>query len=56
MRQASRVSQRTAFFHLGVLVEGGALPTRCSPRPTKNARKTTSLAASASRGNYEELK
>ena len=27
MQQAARVSQRTAFFHLGILVEEGATET-----------------------------
>ena len=35
MQQAARVSQRTAFFHLGVLVEYGAT-SRCS-RPERQA-------------------
>jgi phosphate transport system ATP-binding protein len=33
MQQAARVSQRTAFFHLGKLVEKGR-PTRSSPPPS----------------------
>ena len=31
MQQAARVSQRTAFFHLGNLVEYGRRPSRSSP-------------------------
>ena len=46
MQQAARVSQRTAMFHLGYLVEEG--PTdRCSPIRASGRRRTTSPAASA---------
>ena len=48
MQQAARVSQRTAMFHLGYLVEEG--PTdRCSPIRASGRRRTTSPAASAER-------
>ena len=38
MQQAARVSQKTAFFHLGELVEYGT-PTDLSPIPQDPARK-----------------
>ncbi len=41
MQQAARVSQRTAFFHLGVLVEEERR-TRSSPTRPTSARRTTS--------------
>ena len=47
MQQAARVSQLTAFFHLGVLGRDSATPTRSSPRPRTSAPRTTSPAASA---------
>ena len=46
MQQAARVSQRTGFFHLGILVET-APPKRSSPIPATSARRTTSPAGSA---------
>ena len=47
MQQAARVSQRTAFFHLGKLVEvGDTAKIFTNPKPTA-ARRTTSPAASA---------
>jgi phosphate transport system ATP-binding protein len=46
MAQAARVSQRTAFFHLGRLVETGT-PRKSSPIPANGARSTTSRGASA---------
>jgi phosphate transport system ATP-binding protein len=48
MQQAARVSQRTAFFHLGILVEVGATD-KIFTNPTDSAPATTSLAASADR-------
>ena len=33
MQQAARVSQLTAFFHLGHAGRISATPTRCSPAP-----------------------
>ena len=46
MQQAARVSQRTAFFHLGQLVEEGAT-SEIFTNPQERARRTTSLAGSA---------
>ena len=47
MQQAARVSQRTAFFHFGELVERRSNRVRSSPIPTTSGPKTTSPAASA---------
>ena len=46
MQQAARVSQRTAFFHLGELVEVGG-PRRSSPIRTSDGRRTILPAATA---------
>ena len=46
MQQAARVSQRTAFFHLGNLVEEGATEEMFT-NPATSGRRTTSPAASA---------
>jgi phosphate transport system ATP-binding protein len=46
MQQAARVSQKTAFFHLGNLVEYGDTD-RSSPTPRTRAPKATSPAGSA---------
>ena len=47
MQQAARVSQRTAFFHLGILVEEGADREDLHRRRATSAPRTTSPAASA---------
>ena len=47
MQQAARVSQRTAFFHLGDLVEDGDDRRDLHQPATTSARRTTSPAASA---------
>jgi phosphate transport system ATP-binding protein len=47
MQQAARVSQKTAFFHLGDLVEFGDTERRFSPTPTIRAPKATSPGGSA---------
>ena len=47
MQQAARVSQRTAFFHLGSLVEEGADRGDLHQSHRTSARRTTSPAASA---------
>ena len=47
MQQAARISDITAFFHLGEIVECGTT-TRSSPSRAKSEPKTTSPAASAS--------
>ena len=47
MQQAARVSQRTAFFHLGILVEEGVDQAISSPTPKDRAPRTTSPAGSA---------
>ena len=49
MQQAARVSQRTAFFHLGVDGRRRRHLRRSSPIRAKNAPRTTSPAASAER-------
>lgn len=46
MQQAARVSQRTAMFHLGNLVEVGDTETMFTA-PTEKARRTTLPDASA---------
>ena len=46
MQQAARVSQRTAFFHLGELVEDGR-PTQIFTNPRDSGPRTTSPAGSA---------
>ena len=47
MQQAARVSQRTAFFHLGKLVEVDSTRRRFSPIRPISEPKTTSPVASA---------
>ena len=52
MQQAARVSQRTAFFHLGNLVEEGATDDDVHQPARRSARRTTSPAASADPGGW----
>ena len=47
MQQAARVSQRTAFFHLGISGRGRADRADLHRRRGTSARRTTSPAASA---------
>ncbi len=47
MQQAARVSQKTAFFHLGDLVESGATPKQIFTNPGgRSGLRTTSQVAS----------
>jgi phosphate transport system ATP-binding protein len=52
MQQAARVSQRTAFFHLGSMVEYGETSTRYSPIPARSGPRITSPAATADGGEH----
>ena len=49
MQQAARVSQKTAFFHLGNLVEFGDTG-QIFTNPKMSAPKATSPAGSANKG------
>ena len=52
MQQAARISDYTAFFLMGELIETEARPRRSSPSPKTSAPKTTSRAATASRTSH----
>jgi len=53
MQQAARVSQRTAFFHLGALVEYGAT-SDIFTNPKSNGPRITSPAATAEQDRHRE--